>query len=297
MKGVILSGGLGTRMGYYTHRVTNKHLIYVYNRAMIEYPLSSLVEAGVRDIVVVSGGRYGGAISDYLGNGKEFGCLSINYARQHGEGGIAAALDCARPFCGGDDPVCVILGDNLFQDSLSSFVGTYGGVGGKILLKEVPDPTSFGVATISENDGKVLRVVEKPRSPESNLAIVGAYIFDSDVFNVIKTLKPSARGELEVTDLIQHYMSKDQLEYTKLEGYWTDMGSPESLLDAANFIRANPLARLNQVQVDPTIPVSLSQLEDWYHSAIPAVEAKGGKHLWLGQIKNYISMLEKWKLK
>ena len=296
MKGVILSGGLGTRMGYYTHRVTNKHLIYVYNRAMIEYPLSSLVEAGVKDVVVVSGGRYGGAISDYLGNGREFGCNAINYARQYREGGIADALRCARPFVGAN-PVCVVLGDNLFEDSLESFVRDYKG-GGRILLKEVPDPRSYGVATLDTN-GKILRVVEKPKEPESNLAIVGAYIFDSDVFDVIETLKPSGRGELEVTDLIQHYLNKGQLEYTKLESYWTDMGSADSLLEAAKYIQEHPRSfdRLNLFQVDSGVSISLSQLENWYDSAIPMVAATGGKHLWLGEIKNYISLLKKWNLK
>jgi len=295
MKGVILGGGLGTRMGYYTHRVTQKHLIYVYNRAMVEYPLSSLVEAGIEDVVVVTGGRYSGQLIDYLGNGNEFACNSINYARQYGEGGIADALRCAKPFCAGG-PVCVILGDNLFADSLREFVTTYKG-GGKVLLKEVPNPSSYGVATIDEH-GKIIRVVEKPKNPESNLAVVGAYIFDSDVFDVIETLKPSARGELEVTDIIQHYLQQGRLEYTKLDGYWTDMGSPDSLLEAAKFVQENPKTfdRLNYFKVDHSLPVPLSQLESWYHSAIPGVEKTGGQHFWLGEIKNYISLLKKWNL-
>jgi glucose-1-phosphate thymidylyltransferase len=291
MKGVILGGGLGTRMGYYTNRVTQKHLIYVYNRAMVEYPLSSLVDAGVQDVVVVTGGRYSGQLIDYIGNGKEFGC-NANYARQYGEGGIADALRCARPFCG-DSPVCVILGDNLFEDSLQEFVSTYKG-GGKILLKEVPNPTSYGVATLDE-EGKIIRVVEKPKVPESNLAIVGAYIFDSDVFDVIETLKPSGRGELEVTDLILHYLKQGRLEYTKLNGYWTDMGSPDTLLEAARYLKDHPLSRLDLFKVDHGISIPASQLEKWW-KATSTVDYGGGA-AWVAEIEAYCKLAKKWDLK
>jgi glucose-1-phosphate thymidylyltransferase len=291
MKAVILAGGLGTRMSYYTHRVTNKHLIYVYDRAMIEYPLSSIVEAGIKDVTVVMGSRHAGKIIEYLGNGREFGLSSLHFGYQHGEGGIADALRCAKPFVG-KNPVCVILADNLFEGSLHEFVNTYKG-GGKILLKEVPDPTSFGVATVDET-GKVLRVVEKPKNPESNLAIVGAYIFDYDVFDVIETLKPSGRGELEVTDLIQHYLDQGKLESTVVKGYWTDMGSPDSLLDAANFIRNNPSSfdRLKLFKIDNGLSVPLSQLEGWKNTLASGQNLESTQK----QMEFYVKTLKKWNL-
>lgn len=234
--GIVLAGGLGTRNGWYTHRINNKHLLYVYNRSMMEYPILSLVEAGIKNCTIVTGGRFSGSTMDTFGNGNEFGLDSLNYGRQYGEGGIGAALKCAAPFAKGK-PVCVILGDNLFEDDLSDFVQSYTG-GCRILLKEVQDPRAYGVVTLDES-GKITKIIEKPKQPESNFAVVGAYIFDKDVFDILDTLKPSARGEMEVTDIIDVYIKRKEIDYRKLNGYWIDMGSPDNLLEAANFIKAN----------------------------------------------------------
>jgi glucose-1-phosphate thymidylyltransferase len=290
MKGVILAGGLGTRMSYYTHRVVNKHMIYVFDRAMIEYPLSSLVEAGIKDVVTVVGARNSGKIIEYIGNGNEFGLNSVNFGYQHREGGIADALRCARPFVG-NNPVCVILADNFFEDSLHEFVSTYKG-GGKILLKPVGNPESFGVATVDAN-GKVLKVVEKPNKPESNLAVVGAYIFDSDVFDIIETIKPSGRGELEVTDIIQAYLEQGRLESNTVTGYWTDMGSPESLLDAANFIAQNFPKRLDTFNIDNGLSVPLSSIEKWQN----CLHTGENKEAVLKEMSYYSRTLKKWNRK
>jgi len=288
MKGVILAGGLGTRMSYYTHRVVNKHMIYVFDRAMIEYPLSNLVEAGIKDVVAVVGSRNSGKVIEYIGNGKEFGLNSVNFGYQHREGGIADALRCARPFVG-NSPVCVILADNFFEDSLAEFVSTYRG-GGKILLKPVDDPKAFGVATVDES-GKVLKVIEKPKQPESNLAVVGAYIFDSDVFDIIEKIKPSGRGELEVTDIIQAYLEQGRLESTTVHGYWTDMGSPESLLEAANFIKNNPPPRLKLFSIDNGLSIPLSSIEKWQN----CVESGNNKDQVLHEMSYYSKTLRKWQ--
>jgi len=296
MIGVLLCGGLGTRSGYYTHRVTNKHLIYTYNRAMIDYPLLSLVEAGVKDAVVVTGGRHSGDMMNYCGDGKEFGFNAIHYGRQYGEGGIGDALKCARPFAQGK-PVCVILGDNLFEDDLSEFVTTYNG-GCKILLKEVDDPRAYGVASLDGHQEYVTKVVEKPSNPETNLAVVGAYIFDKDVFDILDTLKPSARGEYEVTDIIEAYLAKGPgaVDYTKLKGYWIDMGSPDNLLEAANFIEANKEAFDRRFQkhfkIDLSLPLSRSKALD----ILGAIEKEYGPNTEYVKnfIKQHIKLLEKW---
>jgi glucose-1-phosphate thymidylyltransferase len=287
MIGVILSGGLGTRMGYYTHRITNKHLCYVYNRPMMDYPLLSLVEAGIDEVVIVTGGRHSGDTMDYLGNGREFGLKSLNYARQYGEGGIGDALRCAKPFAEGK-PVCVILGDNLFEDDLTDFVKDYKG-GGKVLLKEVTDPSAYGVATVV--DGKITKIVEKPKNPESNLAIVGAYIFDKDVFDIIKTLKPSNRGELEVTDIIQHYHDQQNLNWGLLKGYWTDLGSPETLLNGANFIHANKdkyKERFDKhFSLDLALPFSKTKAEGLIEKNSEEIK---------DELKKHIKKLDKWRV-
>lgn len=292
MIGIILAGGLGTRAGYYTHRIMNKHMIYVFNRSMIEYPMLSLVEAGVKNGVIVTGGRHSGATMDAYGNGKEFGFDSLNYGRQYGEGGIADALRCAKPFASGQ-PVCVILGDNLFEDSLEDFVKSYSG-GCRILLKEVDDPRAYGVATLES--GKITKIVEKPSIPETNLAVVGAYIFDKDVFEIIETLKPSARGELEVTDIINAYIQKGAVDYKQLPGYWTDMGSPDNLLDAANFIRSNQLKFSDrfakQFKVDLSLPLSRSKAME----ILGALEKEYGantKYV-VNFIKQHIKIIDKW---
>jgi len=204
MKGVILAGGLGTRLHPLT-KITNKHLLPIYDRPMIYYPLQTLVNAGIDDILLVTGGNNAGDFLKLLGNGKEFGLKHLNYTYQEGEGGIAEALGLAEYFSEGDS-VIVILGDNIIEKSIKTAVDTFKqqGGGAKILLKEVADPQRFGVA---ELDGeKVVNIVEKPKQPKSNLIVTGVYMYDSEVFDIIKTLKPSGRDELEITDVNNRYI-------------------------------------------------------------------------------------------
>jgi glucose-1-phosphate thymidylyltransferase len=230
MKGVILAGGLGTRL-YPLTKITNKHLLPVYNKPMIYYPLEALVKAGIKDIMIVTGGNYAGDFLRLLGNGREFGLKHINYTYQEGEGGIAHALSLAEYFADGS-PICVILGDNIIEKNIKKAVRNFEKqkVGAKILLKEVPDPERFGVAEIE--NGKLIRIVEKPKKPKSNLAVTGIYMYDSKVFDIIRTLKPSERGELEITDVNNAYIKEGTMTYEMLEGWWTDAGTFESLLRA-----------------------------------------------------------------
>ncbi|MCH7679544.1 NTP transferase domain-containing protein [candidate division KSB1 bacterium] len=234
MKGVILAGGLGTRLHPLT-KITNKHLLPIYDQPMIYYPLRTLVEAGINDILLVTGGNNAGDFLKLLGNGKEFGLKHLNYTYQEGEGGIAEALGLAEYFSEGDS-VIVILGDNIIEKSIKIAVENFKqqGDGAKILLKEVEDPQRFGVA---ELDGeKVVNIVEKPKQPKSNLIVIGVYMYDSEVFNIIKTLKPSERAELEITDVNNHYIQDNKMTFEVLDGWWTDAGTFESLY------RANSLA-------------------------------------------------------
>ncbi|HBE44672.1 MAG TPA: spore coat protein [Deltaproteobacteria bacterium] len=230
MKGVVLAGGLGTRLHPLT-KITNKHLLPVYNKPMIFYPIETLIKAGITDIMIVTGGNYAGDFLRLMGNGKEFGLKHINYTYQEGEGGIADALSLAEYFADGE-PICVILGDNLIEKNIVRAVEKYRKQkdGAKIILKEVPDPERFGVAEIKK--GKLLRIVEKPVKPESNLAVIGIYMYDSSVFDIIKTLKPSDRGELEITDVNNAYIRKGKMTWETLQGWWTDAGTFESLLRA-----------------------------------------------------------------
>jgi len=230
MKGVVLAGGLGTRLNPLT-KITNKHLLPVYNKPMIFYPIETLIKAGIVDIMIVTGGSYAGDFLRLMGNGKEFGLKHINYTYQEGEGGIADALSLAEYFADGE-PICVILGDNLIEKNIVRAVEKYRKQknGAKIILKEVPDPERFGVAGIK--NGKLLRIVEKPAKPESNLAVIGIYMYDSTVFDIIKTLKPSNRGELEITDVNNAYIRKGKMTWESLQGWWTDAGTFESLLRA-----------------------------------------------------------------
>ncbi len=230
MKGVVLAGGLGTRLNPLT-KITNKHLLPVYNKPMIFYPIETLIKAGITDIMIVTGGSYAGDFLRLMGNGKEFGLKHINYTYQEGEGGIADALSLAEYFADGE-PICVILGDNLIEKNIVRAVEKYRKQkdGAKIILKEVPDPERFGVAGIK--NGKLLRIVEKPAKPESNLAVIGIYMYDSTVFDIIKTLKPSNRGELEITDVNNAYIRKGKMTWESLQGWWTDAGTFESLLRA-----------------------------------------------------------------
>lgn len=234
MKGVVLAGGLGTRL-YPLTKVTNKHLLPVYNQPMIYYPIQTLVNAGITDILIVTGGNSAGDFLKLLGNGKAFGLKHLNYAYQEGEGGIADALSLAEDFADGD-PVCVILGDNIIEGNICRAVRAFRhqGSGAKILLKKVPDPQRFGVP---ELDGpRIVRIEEKPKEPKSDYAVIGIYMYDADVFNIIKTLKPSARGELEITDVNNIYIERGEMTWDELEGWWTDAGTFDSLLRASNLV-------------------------------------------------------------
>lgn len=234
MKGVILAGGLGSRL-YPLTKVTNKHLLPVYDQPMIHYPIRALVGAGIEDILVVTGGNSAGDFLKLLGNGREFGLPTMNYTYQEGEGGIADALRLARHFAD-EEPICVILGDNIFERSIRHAVDDYReqGGGARILLKEVSDPERFGVPVL---DGeKVTRIEEKPKKPKSNFAVVGIYMFDNEVFDVIEKLKPSDRGELEITDVNNWYIERGKMTWSQLEGWWTDAGTFDSLLRANQLV-------------------------------------------------------------
>jgi glucose-1-phosphate thymidylyltransferase len=233
MKGVILAGGLGTRLMPLT-KITNKHLLPVYDRPMIFYPIETLRNAGIKDILIVTGGNSAGDFLRLLENGDELG-VSLSYAYQRGEGGIADALRLAERFAAGE-PICVMLGDNLIERDIVDTVKAFNAraQGACILLKEVEDPERFGVAVL-EGD-RIARIIEKPRSPPSNLAVIGIYLYDPRVFEIIKTLKPSGRGELEITDVNNAYIANGQMSYGILKGWWTDAGTFESLLRASRLV-------------------------------------------------------------
>jgi glucose-1-phosphate thymidylyltransferase len=234
MKGVILAGGLGTRL-YPLTKVTNKHLLPVYDKPMIYYPIQTLINAGIDDILIVTGGNNAGDFLKLLGNGKEFGLKHINYTYQEGEGGIAEALRLAEFFASGEK-ICVVLGDNIIEKSIRRAVKNFQKQerGAKILLKEVPDPERFGVPELRED--RIIRIEEKPKEPKSQYAVIGIYLYDSDVFNITKTLKPSRRGELEITDVNNQYIEKGLMTWDILEGWWTDAGTFESLLHANQLV-------------------------------------------------------------
>lgn len=237
IKGVVLAGGLGTRLSPLT-KVTNKHLLPVYNKPMIYYPIEKLVQAGLTDIMIVTGGQFAGDFLKLLGNGKEFGLRDLHYTYQEGEGGIAEALSLTEHFVDGDR-VCVILGDNIFSDSINAGVVDFmcQPSGAKIFLKEVSDPERFGVAELQGK--KVIGIEEKPKNPKSNYAVTGIYMYDNEVFNVVKTLKPSGRGELEITDVNNYYVQQGTLSYSWLNGWWTDAGTFESLHKANQLVLEN----------------------------------------------------------
>jgi len=234
MKGVVLAGGLGTRLRPLT-AVTNKHLLPVYDQPMIYYPIQTLVNAGITDIMIVTGGNSAGDFLKLLGNGKAFGLKHLNYTYQEGEGGIAEALSLVEHFAS-DDPVCVVLGDNIIEGNIRSAVRAYRhqGGGAKIILKKVSDPERFGVP---ELDGRsVVRIEEKPELPRSEYAVIGIYMYDAGVYEIIRTLKPSGRGELEITDVNNAYIDRNEMTWEELEGWWTDAGTFESLLHASNLV-------------------------------------------------------------
>jgi glucose-1-phosphate thymidylyltransferase len=230
MKGIILAGGLGSRLSPLT-KITNKHLLPIYDRPMIFYPIGTLISAGITDIMIVTGGNHAGDFLRLLGNGKEFGLKHINYTYQEGEGGIADALSLAEYFAEGES-ICVVLGDNIIERNIAKAANDFKAQkkGAKILLKEVPDPERFGVAEIV--GGKLLNIVEKPPVPKSNLAVIGIYMYDGRVFDIVKTLKPSERGELEITDVNNAYVREGTMTWEMLKGWWTDAGTFESLLRA-----------------------------------------------------------------
>ncbi|MFH1624605.1 MAG: sugar phosphate nucleotidyltransferase [Pseudomonadota bacterium] len=234
MKGVVLAGGLGTRL-YPLTKVTNKHLLPVHDKPMIYYPIQALVNAGIDDILLVTGGNNAGDFLKLLGNGKEFGLRHINYTYQEGEGGIAAALALAQ-FFADDDKICVILGDNIIEKNIITAVEAFKKQkdGAKILLKDVPDPGRFGVPEIQ--NGRIVKIEEKPKKPKSKYAVTGIYMYDNTVFDIIKPLKPSERGELEITDVNNRYIEKGKMTYEILDGWWTDAGTFESLLAASNLV-------------------------------------------------------------
>ncbi len=251
MKGVVLAGGLGSRLRPLTS-VTNKHLLPVYDQPMIYYPIQTLVNAGINDIMIVTGGNSAGDFLKLLGNGKAFNLQHLNYTYQEGEGGIAQALSLVEHFAAGD-PVCVVLGDNIIEGNIRAAVRAYRhqGGGAKILLKRVHDPQRFGVP---ELDGRrVVRIEEKPDAPKSDYAVIGIYMYDREVFDIVRTLKPSARNELEITDVNNAYIERDELTWDELEGWWTDAGTFESLLHASNLVAETGANKLNELNHAVTV--------------------------------------------
>ena len=224
MKGIVLAGGTGSRLFPLT-KVTNKHLLPVGRKPMIYYPVEKLIGAGIEEILVVTGTDHMGDVVSLLGSGKDFGCR-FTYKVQDEAGGIAQALGLAENFVG-DDSMMVILGDNIFSASLKTPVETYSGEGAKIMIKEVSDPQRYGVPEIDGD--RIIGIEEKPSNPKSNYCVTGIYMYDSSVFECIKTLKPSNRGELEITDVNNYYISQGKLAYDMLDGWWTDAGTHESL--------------------------------------------------------------------
>ena len=233
MKGVVLAGGLGTRLQPLT-RITNKHLLPIYDKPMIYYPIQMLVDAGIRDIMIVTGGTYAGDFLRLIGNGEDFGLSRINYAYQKGEGGIAEALGLAREFVGGDKLV-VVLGDNILEKSLREGVQAFirQDRGCRIFLKRVDHPWEYGIAEVEGS--RIRRIIEKPENPPSDLAVTGVYMYPPDVFEIIKGLKPSARGELEITDVNNAYIERGEMEYEVIDGWWLDAGEDHEALLRANL--------------------------------------------------------------
>jgi glucose-1-phosphate thymidylyltransferase len=234
MKGIVLAGGAGSRLFPLT-KITNKHLLPVFDKPMIYYPIQTLVRAGIRDILLVTGGRNAGDFLRLLANGKEFGLNHLNYAYQEGEGGIADALALAEHFADGDK-ICVILGDNIIEGSIGLAVEEFEKQerGARILLKEVPDAERFGVAELQGD--RIVGIEEKPLHPKSRYAVTGIYMYDGGVFDKVKKLKPSGRGELEITDVNNAYIVDGTMTFSYLDGWWTDAGTFESLLRAANLV-------------------------------------------------------------
>jgi glucose-1-phosphate thymidylyltransferase len=243
VKGVVLAGGLGTRLLPLT-RVTNKHLLPVYDRPMILYPLQALLNAGINEVLIVTGGAHAGAFLQLLRDGRELGFAQLSYAYQEGEGGIAAALALAEDFADGGR-ICVILGDNIVEGSIRPAVGRFRRQrrGGRIIVKEVPDAERFGVAEVRGD--RVVSIAEKPKRPRSRYAVTGIYMYDAQVFDVVRTLRPSGRGELEITDVNNWYLRRGELMCEILDGWWTDAGTVGSLHRAGNLVAETGANRLD----------------------------------------------------
>lgn len=243
MKGIILAGGTGSRLFPLT-KVTNKHLLPVYNKPMIYYPLFAMKEAGITNIMIVSGIGHAGSFLELLGSGAQFG-LKISYEVQEKAGGIAQALSLTEDFAN-NEKIVVILGDNIFEDSLVEAVKDFRTQprGAKVLLKSVPNPKSYGVAEFQ--DDKITKIIEKPQNPPSDLAVVGCYMYDPQVFDVIKGLTPSGRNELEITDVNNFYLEQGTLKHEILNGFWGDCGeSFDSLMESGRLIQNSRLAYMD----------------------------------------------------
>src|ERR1051325_1610679 len=240
MKGVVLAGGTGSRLFPLT-KITNKHLLPIYDKPMIYYPIQTLVDAGIGEILIVTGGKNAGDFLRLLANGKQFGLVHLDYTYQEGEGGIADALSLAEHFADGQK-ICVILGDNIIETSIREAVDSFRAQkrGARILLKEVHDAERFGVAEISGD--KIIGIEEKPKVPRSNYAVTGIYMYDPSVFDKVRTLVPSKRGELEITDVNNAYIREGTMAFSYLNGWWTDAGTFESLLRAANLVAHSRVA-------------------------------------------------------
>jgi len=243
MKGVVLAGGTGSRLHPLT-KITNKHLLPIYDKPMIYYPIMTLVEAGIQDIMIVTGGRNSGDFLRLLANGKEFGLEHLDYTYQEGEGGIADALRLTEHFADGGS-ICVMLGDNIIEGTIRPAVESFrtNGAGAQILLKEVEDAHRFGVAEIDGD--RIAGIEEKPANPKSNAAVTGIYMYDETVFEKVARLVPSARGELEITDVNNAYIREGSMRFTYLEGWWTDAGTFESLRRATNLVAEKARAKQN----------------------------------------------------
>lgn len=247
MKGVILAGGLGTRLLPIT-KVTNKHLLPIYDKPMVFYPIECLVNAGIDEVLLVTGGSHAGDFLQLLGNGKELGLRELHYTYQVGEGGIADALSLAEDFARGEK-IVVILGDNIVEKDIRQGVENFDAQdqGGRIYLKEVPDPQRFGVAEL-DSEGRIKRIIEKPAEPPSTMAVTGIYMYDNQVFDFISRLEPSDRGELEITDVNNFYLERGILEHDILDGWWTDAGTFESLHRASALVANGGANKLRDPQ-------------------------------------------------
>ncbi len=242
MKGIILAGGTGSRLFPLT-KITNKHLLPVYNKPMIYYPLHTLKEAGITNVLIVSGVGHAGSFLELLGSGAQMG-MKLSYEVQEQAGGIAQALSMAEDFAN-EEKIAVILGDNIYEDSVKSAVAEFEAQekGARIFLKTVKNPKSYGVAEVS--DGSIIGIEEKPLEPKSDLAVTGLYMYDSQVFDVIRGLKPSQRNELEITDVNNFYLNQGTLKYSILNGFWGDCGeSFDSLVESAILVQSSHLSKI-----------------------------------------------------